>query len=457
MKDIMVKKDRSQTQALTAEPFMKAFYQSSASAMIIGRDDMSIIDVNESFLRIFGYTRKEVIGSTAASLNLYHNPAERSAILKTLSERGTIRNYEFTGRTKTGKVVNLLLSADDVSVKGRHYIIASGMDITDRKKAEEKLKNSEAMLARAEAIAHVGCWEREIPSQKVSWSDETYRIFGFKPQECEITESLFLEHIHPDDRARIENSIGEAIENDRPLDNEFRIVRHDGEIRWARGKAEVMRSEDGVPSGLFGTILDVTERKQAEEQQRESEQKYRILVEQADDGIILVQDAVMKYVNPHMAKLLGATVEEMTGSFIADYIDDADADKVIEMHRRRLAGEELPSIYETTLKRRDGRPVQSELNVGVVTYRGRPATQVIVRDITERKRIEEALRSSQEAAVAILNASQEPIFLIDASGRDTGSKFGYGPGTGHGVRKYNWPVHIRPPAARRGRSQANGW
>lgn len=263
----MARKDPYQARTLSAEPFMKAFYQSSASAMIIDRDDMSIIDVNESFLRTFGYTREEVIGTTAVKLNLYHDPADRSVVLDMLNEHGTIRNYEFTGRTKSGKAVNLLLSADDVSVRGGHYTITSGMDITDRKLAEEQL--------------------------------------------------------------------------------------------------------------------------------RESEQKYRTLVEQADDGIILVQDAVMEYVNPRMAELLGTTVDEITGSFIANYIDSADVEKVTERHRRRLAGEKFPSIYEALLKRGDGVPVQTELNVGLITYRGRPATQVIVRDITERKRMEDDLRRSQ--------------------------------------------------------------
>jgi len=391
----MVRKTHSQARILSSEPFMKAFYQSSVAAVIIDRDDRSIIEVNGSFLKIFEYTREEVIGFTASGLNLYHDPADRGAVLQILEERGSLRDYEFTGQTKTGRVVKLLLSAVDVPFDGKHYIVASGMDITDRKQAEEKLKKSGAMLARAQEMAHVGHWERDIRSQKVLWSDETYRIFGFEPQECEVNESLFLGHIHPEDRTQIENNIRDAIENDRPLDDVFRIVRSDGTSRWVRGKGEITRTEDGTPVRLFGTILDITERMEAEEQRRESEEKYRTLVEQADDGIILVQDAVMKYVNPRMAELLGTTVEEITGSLIVDYIDPVDIEKVTGRHRRRLAGEDLPSIYEVLLKRSDGRSVETELNVGVITYHGKPATQVIIRDIAERKRMERDLRRSQ--------------------------------------------------------------
>ncbi len=400
----------------SAEPFVKAFYHSSVAAAIIRLEDRLIVDANESFLRVFEYTREEVIGSTAPELNLYYDPADSAAVLQTLKERGTVRDYEYTGRTKTGRVVKLLFSADIVTIHGKDFIIASGMDITARKQAEEKLRKSEAMLARAQEMAHIGHWERELPWQKVLWSDETYRIFGLQPQECEVSEPFFLEHIHPEDRRQIEKNIQDAIEKNAALDDEFRIVRSDGTIRWVRGNCEISRTEDGTPQRLFGTILDITERKQAEEQLRESEQQYRTLVEQADDGIIIVQDAILKYVNPRMADLLDSTVDELTGSSIADYIDPVDVEKVTEMHRRRLAGEKFPPIYEVLLRGRDGRSVQTELNVGVVTYHGKPATQVTIRDITEHKRIEKALRSSEEAAMAILNASQETILLIDTSG-----------------------------------------
>ncbi|MHB8111609.1 MAG: hybrid sensor histidine kinase/response regulator [Syntrophorhabdaceae bacterium] len=400
----------------SADPFIKAFYHSAVAAMIVSLADRSIIDVNESFLNIFEYAREEVIGSSALKLNLYYDPADSVAIFQILGEQGAIRDYEYTGRTKTGRIVKVLFSADIVTIQGKDYIIISGMDITDRKRAEEKLKESEAMLARAQEMAHIGHWERDLLSQKSRWSDETYRIFGFEPQACEVAGRFFFDHILTEDLVRMERAIHDAIEKGAPLNEAFRIVRPDGTIRWVRGKGEVTRDEDGTPQRIFGTILDVTERKEADEKLKESEEKYRALVEQADDGIIIVQDAILKYVNPRMADLLGSTAEQLTGSPIADYIDPADVEKVTEMHRRRIGGEKFPAIYEALLKGQDGRSIQTELNVGVITYHGKPATQVTIRDITEHKRMEEALRSSEEAAMVILNATQETIFLIDISG-----------------------------------------
>ncbi len=391
----MAKTIRHKTLISCEKPFIEAFHRSSVASTILSLKDQSILEVNECFLNLFEYAREEVLGSTALKLNLYENPRDHDTVLRILKERGTLSNYEYSGRTKSGKILKLLFSADILAIHGKDYVMATGMDITDRKEAEERIKESEAMLARAQELAHIGHWEHSLPSQDVRWSDEAYRIFGFKPQECEVNGRFFFDRIHSEDRSRIETVIQNAIEKNAPLDEEFRIVHPDGSIHWVRGKGEVTRDEDGAPRRLFGTILDITERKQADEQLRESEQQYRTLVEQADDGIILVQDAIMKYVSPRMAELLGGTVSELTGSFIADHMDPADAAKVTEMHRRRLAGENFPSVYEVLIKHRDGHSVQAELNVGIVTYRGQPATQVTVRDITERKRAEAALKESE--------------------------------------------------------------
>lgn len=345
----MAKTIRHKTLISCEKPFIEAFHRSSVASTILSLKDQSILEVNECFLNLFEYAREEVLGSTALKLNLYENPRDHDTVLRILKERGTLSNYEYSGRTKSGKILKLLFSADILAIHGKDYVMATGMDITDRKEAEERIKESEAMLARAQELAHIGHWEHSLPSQDVRWSDEAYRIFGFKPQECEVNGRFFFDRIHSEDRSRIETVIQNAIEKNAPLDEEFRIVHPDGSIHWVRGKGEVTRDEDGAPRRLFGTILDITERKQADEQLRESEQQYRTLVEQADDGIILVQDAIMKYVSPRMAELLGGTVSELTGSFIADHMDPADAAKVTEMHRRRLAGENFRQYMKCSL------------------------------------------------------------------------------------------------------------
>lgn len=123
------------------------------------------------------------------------------------------------------------------------------------------------------------------------------------------------------------------------------------------------------------------------------EEKYRNLVEKANDGIAVIQDMKLKYVNPHLAELLGYPTKDLIENEFMSYIHPDELPKVVDRHRRRLAGEEVPSIYESAIKTKDGRKVLVEFNVSQNWYLDKPTTFVFVRDITERKK-EEKIRDS---------------------------------------------------------------
>jgi len=144
----------------------------------------------------------------------------------------------------------------------------------------------------------------------------------------------------------------------------------------------------------------------SEEALRKSEEKYRNLVERANDGITIVQDTLLKYANPRLAEITGYTVEEMIGTPLTKYIHPDEVPKVIDRYERRIAGEDVPPRYETALRHRDGSKIEVELNAGIITYQGRPADFVFIRDITERKRAEAALKLRMEQLAALSRASQ---------------------------------------------------
>ena len=159
-------------------------------------------------------------------------------------------------------------------------VLSSIRDITQHKEAERKLQESEAMLARAQQMAHVGHWERDLSTGKVRWSDETYRIFGLEPQKCEVHGPFLLQHIHPDDRTSVEKAIRDAVEGVRPYDGIYRPVRPDNSIRWVHARGEATRTPDGKPIRIFGTILDITERKQMEEELRKARDELELRVQE---------------------------------------------------------------------------------------------------------------------------------------------------------------------------------
>ncbi|MGD8500788.1 MAG: PAS domain S-box protein, partial [Phycisphaerales bacterium] len=156
----------------------------------------------------------------------------------------------------------------------------------------------------------------------------------------------------------------------------------------------VFDDEDKV-SALAIFSGDITERKKAEASLRENEEKLRNVVERANDGIVILQDGLLKYVNPRTAEITGYTVEEMTNTPFARYVPPDELPKLADIYERRMAGEEIVSIYETAVRHKDGSDVHIEVNAGLITYEGKPADLAFARDITERKRTEEALQRSE--------------------------------------------------------------
>src|SRR5437016_2270853 len=146
------------------------------------------------------------------------------------------------------------------------------------------LRQSEARLEEAQRIAHVGYWERDLETNRVTWSNETCRIFGLVPQECALDRSAWQNLVHPEDRQMVRRAAAEAERGGPRYDVEYRVVRPDGEVRTVHSQGDVRKDESG-PSRMFGIIQDITERKRAEAEVRESEGRYRYIFQSAGVSI----------------------------------------------------------------------------------------------------------------------------------------------------------------------------
>src|SRR5262245_33602154 len=156
-----------------------------------------------------------------------------------------------------------------------------------------------------------------------------------------------------------------------------------------------------------------TKRKRAETALRETEEKYRILIEHATDAIAILQDARTVYRNPAYTQLIGYTVADTLGRSFLEIVVPADRHRVWEYYEKRLQGQPVPSQYEVGLLTRDGRRVSMEVKPCVIEYEGQPASMVVMRDITERKRAEEALRESEECFRKLTEAANEGIAIYE--------------------------------------------
>lgn len=230
---------------------------------------------NDAFVRMSGWTEREMLGKP---LSMLFPHTYRAGFMKRIEKAMTNRkNREGAEIPIVGKDGNIRVgrwnSSNIYGEDGATLIatIAHGEDITLRKKAEANLKRTMKNLTMAQQMAHLGSWEWDIRTDKVIWSDETYRLFGWAPGEKEIHFSTYMDRIHSDDKDRVSSAIQDALEGAMPYESEHRIVRSDGEIRIHHVKGEIRRHVHGKPVIMAGIVHDITDQKRAEREKRQLE------------------------------------------------------------------------------------------------------------------------------------------------------------------------------------------
>ncbi|MBI5739394.1 MAG: PAS domain S-box protein [Nitrospirae bacterium] len=269
-------------------------------------------------------------------------------------------------------------------------------DITGRKKAENKLRESAERLNRAQEIAHLGSWELDLVNNTLAWSDEIYRIFGLQPQEFDATYEAFLARVHPDDRAAVDAAYSGSIrEGKDSYETEHRIVRKDnGEVRVVHEKCEHIRDASGNIIRSLGMVHDITEVKQAGEAV-----KRLATVLQISNDAITIQDFDGNFTawNDGAGRMFGWTEAEALKMKVRDTIPAEKLTETLEYLEKLRLGETMPS-FETQRVTKDGRILDIWLTATVLKDEaGAPvAIATTERDITERKRADEALRQRNE-------------------------------------------------------------
>ena len=266
----------------------------------------------------------------------------------------------------------------------------------ERKQNALELKTNEMQLTEAQHIAKLGSWEWDVQAHKLSWSEELYRIFGRQPQEFDVTYEGFLACVHPDDR-KLMQSAGEQALHDKVFPHsDYRIIRPDGTVRLLQSKARVTEDKTGRTIKVVGTALDITERKQAENALRQSEEKYRVVIENAND-IIYTLDLSGRFTSLNRAgeRLTGYTREEALRMNIADVIGPNEVERVRQRIAKILAGTVMPD-FELEILAKDGRGVMLEISSRAILQDGVVlGIQGIGRDINDRKRAEAELRARE--------------------------------------------------------------
>jgi len=368
---------------------------------------------NETFKETFRYQTEEIKSGFEFWESLIH-PEDRERLLSDLQatidkgeqflaeeyrlRRGdgsyaTVLDRGFVLRDQNGKPVRM---------------VGAITDITDRKQAEQALQEAEARLRLALQAGRIGTWDWNMTTGKIVWSRGHEELWGMAPGTFKGTYEEFEARLHPEDRERVNRILVQAAAERRTVLNEFRIVWPDGSVHWIAGRGEPLYDDTGQPVRMIGVVMDITERKQAEEALRKSEERFQLASRATNDAIWdwdLVTNAVQW--NERFQTLFGYQPEEIESGVESwtNRIHPEDKGWVLsELDDAIKQGDQFWS-GEYRFRRRDGSyAVVFDRGYVVHDENGRPVRMIgAMLDITERKRAEEALSESENRLRQILD------------------------------------------------------
>ena len=356
------------------------------------------LEQNSTAEKMFGYTSSEAIGRKGTE---WIAPEDREMVMNNILS-GYEEPYLATALRKDGSTFPAEIQGKMMHYKERDVRVTALNDITQRMQGEKALRESEekfrTLVTNAEEIVYMIAKDGTFLLSEGKGLSK----LGLKPGQV-VGQSVFeLYKDFPDMLDTLRKVFnGESITIELNVDDNYFRSWYTPHI-----------NQEGEIIGLMGLSVNITERVHVESALRESEEKYRTLVEQANDGIVVLQDGVIKFANSRLAELTGYTVEEVMNTAFPQYIAADELPIIADIYRRRMAGEAAPPTYDSVIQHKDGSRVEVEFNAGLTTIQGQVADLVIVRDISDRKRAEAQLKESHDFLVALMDSMGDAVFSV---------------------------------------------
>jgi PAS domain S-box-containing protein len=383
------------------EKFRLSFMTSLDAFYISTLEDGKMIDVNHEMTKIFGYTREEIIGKTSVELNLYNDSNDRETMVAELKANGQIKDFEVIGRKKDGSLIFVILSASVTKIGSQQHIIGVLRDITKHKQAEILLKETSDRLKEVLENAIDASYKRNLFTNKYEYLSSAFeKIAGYFMNDInDLPIEEVLKLMHPDDIPETEKIIAKAMSdfsnNSHEVIYRFKHKKH-GNYRWILDKFKIMRDSQNKPVSMIGSVSDITERKQAEEKLRESEERYSKMGNAALDAVILINDkGNIELWNPAAEKMFGYTKEEVNNKNVHHIITPERYMAAYSAGWKKFAetgeGNAIGKVVELVGKRKTGEEFPVELALTLVEINNTHWALGYIRDITERKKTEQEL------------------------------------------------------------------
>jgi PAS domain S-box-containing protein len=417
--DITDRKRIEEALIQSEQKFSKAFRKSPMAVTLTNARDHRYLDVNEAFLRITGWTREEVIGRTPFDLAIWVNPREAEPFERDALANQSIQNFEIHFRSRDGEQRVGLGSGEVIEIDGNECILSVIVDITDRKRAEQALLRKESELADAQKLAHMGSWQWDPQTEKLTWSEELYALFGADSRLPPPSVEELSKRFSPESWRLLRDIMAEGVKDGSVRDLDIEVMRPDGTKRWIYTRGQVVRDKAGTLVTFGGTAQDITERKRMEERLHASELRLAGIVDSALDAIIAT-DAEERTVlfNPAAEKMFACSANEAVGSPLSRFI--AIPASLIQAQTSQTINPDVVthSLGVDTLRgiRSNGEKFPVEASISRIDINHERLCTVIVRDITERNRAESALRESEEQFRRVVEHIGDALVVDDQEG-----------------------------------------
>jgi PAS domain S-box-containing protein len=358
-------------------------------------DTLRFIYVNQGALAQLGYARDELLAMAPYDIKPEFNEAQFRELLSPLlsGERPSIR-FTTRHRHKDGRDLTVAIVVQYIKAPGEAArLIAITRDVTGLRAAEQAARDNQRRLEEAQELAHIGHWEWHADTDEMIASDEMYSILDLASSEtARLDAASIFARMHPDDVEASRTALARFLKNrnKRTLDLEYRVVRPNGDFRFCHSLSVLVFREDGELGGMRGTIQDVTERKEAEAELRLT----RFALDQAADAVYLRRsDGRFTYVNDAACRATGYTKDELCRMSIVDLNPSLTHEEAVD-YWRKISDQKVVSM-ETRHRRKDGTTFPVAVTATHLVYQGEEFALSIIRDVTEQKTAERALKNNQ--------------------------------------------------------------
>ncbi len=399
---------------MSQEMFTKAFKASPVLMSITTVEEGRFVEVNDYFLKIFDYRREDVIGKTTRDLNIYANPDQRASFIQLLKAQGFVRDFEVQIRIRNDEFRTGLLSLEMIELQNEKYLITVVSDITEYKKLQDQFKQSEDRYRNLFDWSPDGIIITRLDGSVFAHNRAVELASGYFGEDF---EKINVQEIYVDSMRR--NQILSVLKtNGRVRDFELALRRKDGSIFFTLMNVDWIELEG--QKMLFATLRDITELRKAQAVLQENEKRYHEFFTTSRDCVFITSDSG-KWIdfNDAAVEMFGYGSREELFSVAVPTLYVNEEDRVVFLR----AIDQQGSVQEnfSRLKRKDGRVIDALIISGVRINKDTSEKEYFgtIRDVTERKRMEDDLRASEERYRLLAENASDVIWTMDLDGRFT--------------------------------------